>query len=248
MREFVKSTSAKSSSTSSPNLSLVDPSKPTTWYIQSNHPDDFGDVDVKIPSVIAELTYNFKQYAVERSQASKDYVRIGSYPLIVSTIVDTIRHQTESGKPIGEHPSLCCFISLGIPQIQSRDVVKKLGELSMSIKRRQKKGNDLELYIQNFLKSPVDCPVEKARNIIITVTPEVNDVLSQLSFDTGLTKSSAAMLATYATLIQQIETPPNYKQIYQDRFDTTIKMLECKLDAVKAMINRLNQQDEREQQ
>lgn len=237
MRESIDKSRSKSTARS--QFHLVNPST-VKWHIQSNDPDDMGDEEVIIPSVAGELTYNYKQYHVERSQTNKDYLRINSYPPIISMIVDTIRNQVQFSKPPGEHPSLCCFISLGIPQLQAKRVIKKLGEISMSFKRRQKKGNELELYVQSFLRSAVDCPVEKYKYTIITLTPEVNDVLSQISFDTGLTKSSTALLAIYATLAQQEETPPNYREIYQDRFDTTIKMLECKLDAMKAMIARLD--------
>lgn len=236
MREYVKS----SGKSKSPFLHLVESDKPIKFHIQSNDPDEFADDDIEVPSVAAELKFNFKQYHVERSSTEKEYLRINSYPLLISTIVDTIRCQEKDRKPIGEHPSLCCMVSLGITVIQSRRVVKKLGELSMSFKRRQKKGNELELYVQNFLKSGVECPVEKSKYIIIKITPEINDVLSQISFDTGMSRSSVATLAIYATLTQQIETPSNYKEMYQDRFDTTIKMLECKLDAVKAMLARLD--------
>lgn len=237
MREYTKPANRS-------KFSLINGGKDIKLFIQSNNPDEFVDDEIEIPSVAAELTYNYKQYHVERSQSSKDYLRIHSYPPIISMIVDTIRNQVQFSKPPGEHPSLCCMISLGIPQIQARKVVKNLGELSATFKRRQKKGNELELYVQSFLRSNVDCPVEKAKYSIITLTPEVNDVLSQISFDTGLTKSSVALLSIYATLIQQVETPPNYKEIYQDRFDTTIKMLECKLDAMKAMIARLDREAE----
>lgn len=238
MKEYSKSSSSSAPKTH--KLSIVPPSE-VKWFVQSNDPDDFEDPEIQIPSVAAELTYNFKQYHVERSQPNKDYLRINSYPPLVSMIIDTIRYQVKFNKPPGEHPSLCCIISLGIPVIQSKRVVKKLGELSMSFKRRQKKGNELETYVHNFLKSSVDCPTEKSRQNIITVTSEVNDVLSQISFDTGLTKSSVALLSIYATLIQQEETPENYRAQYQERFDTTIKMLECKLDAVKAMVSRLDE-------
>lgn len=237
MKEFSKSSSSNGPKTH--KLSIV-PQEPIKWYIQSNHPDDFEDLEVEIPSVAAELTYNFKNYSVERNQTNKDYLRIPSYPPSISLIVDTVKGQVPYKNPPGLAPTLTCMISLGIPQILTRRVVKKLAEISNDFRKRTKNGDDLELYVQGFLRSAVDCPVDKANYAIITLTSEVSDEINRISFETGLSRASVAILAIYATLIQQPETPPNYKERYQNCFDSTIRMLECKLDAAKAMIQRLD--------
>lgn len=58
MREMV--------SKSRPKIHLVNPSS-IKWHVQSNNPDEMGDEEVEIPSIAAELTYNYSNYKPAKS-------------------------------------------------------------------------------------------------------------------------------------------------------------------------------------
>lgn len=226
----------------SPNLKLI---KTPKLYIQPNDPSlPHESPDVEIPSVISELTHNFEQYHVNRrATIHPDWIKLTCYTTRISTTVDTLRSQVKGGvtsKPVSLHTCLCCIISLGLPQIQTRSVVNELGDLIIAFQRRPKQGTELESYINDFLKSKVYAKAEQGDSISIVVTPVVKDQIAQISGDTGLTASGVATIAMYACLSQQDEAPNVHKKRWEDSFDETLAMLECKLSASKAMLGVLD--------
>lgn len=239
MREYVKS----SGKSKSPFLHLINPAtgEPNfKFHVQSNDPDDMGDEEVVIPSIAAELTYNYSNYK-PADKLSTEYVKIYAYPSRLSIIVDSIRHRTQFSRPPGIHPTLCCALSLGLPVLFSRRPIKKLSQLNDSFKKTRKTGKIAEVYIHDFLRSKVNCIIESGEEVNPQITSSIKQQLLQISSDTGMTQSTTALLAIYAALIQQEETPDDYKEAWQESFDDSMNILECKADAAKAMIHRLEQ-------
>lgn len=222
-------------------LSIV-PSE-VKWFVQSNDPDDFEDPEIQIPSVAAELTYNFKQYSVDRKTEKSEWIKI-FFSTKTATIINTIKHQVKFSRPPGLSPTLCCTIAQGLPVLLSKRVIKKLGELSHEFGRMQKHGTSLELYIQSFFESKVECVMDNGRAINIALTSDVKDQIDLISGDTGLTIASVSMLAIYASLVQQNETPPEYKREWQEVLDRSMATVECKLNAAKSMMKSLETQNE----
>ncbi len=243
MREFVKSTT-KSSSNPASNLSLVDPSKPSTWYIQSNHPDDFGDVDVKIPSVIAELTYNYKQYHVDRSDAkATNWFTFTSYPDDIRMIVDTMRRNvnfTASDNGVGSQVTISCCLTLGLTRLNASGAIKRLKEIHSSFDKRKKEGSPIEQFISRYLDMEVPIQARTGRRLKVPVTPDVKNQIISISEDTGLTQSNVGVLCMYATLAQQLkDAPENYREDWGDRLDQSLELIECKVRGAKAIMEML---------
>lgn len=237
MRESIDKSRSTSKSTRS-QFHLVNPST-VKWHIQSNDPDDMGDEEVEIPSIAAELTYNYSNYKPDKQSA--EYVKIYAYPSRLSIIVDSIRHRTQFNRPPGVHPTLCCALSLGLPALFARRPIKKLSQLNDSFKKTRKEGKIAEVYIHDFLRSKVNCIIESGEEVNPQITSDIKQQLLQISSDTGMTQSTTALLAIYAAVIQQEETPSDYRNAWQESFDDSMNILECKADAAKAMIHRLEQ-------
>lgn len=242
MREFVKS-SPKPAKSKSPFLHLVGTTP--KFYIQSNDPDEFADNEVDIPSIAAELTYNYKQYKADESPDNKRRsIKISCSPRLL-TIANTIRHQVNFSRAPGIGPTLCCAMSLGINQLIAKRAIRKLSELSHSFQRTRKQGTSLELYIHSFFESRVDCLTDNGRLKNIELTVEVKNQIDMISNDTGLFMSSVAILAIYAAMVQQDETPLDFKREWQEHLDRSIETLDCKLNAAKMMMKSLQTQNER---
>lgn len=223
------------------HLSLVEPFE-FKLYVQSNDPDTFGDPDIEIPSMIAELTYNFSDYKPDDKKGNSSWMKIYNYPTKLSLILDTIRQKVKIGNQIpGQNPTLCCALTLGLPYLSSRGPVVKLGELNRMFRSRRKTGNVAEIYIHTFLKSRVDCIVESGTSPSVEITTEVKNQINQISQDTGLTISSVALLAIYSAVVKQDYTPDNYKEEWENLLDVSISILECKVEATKAMMTKLEE-------
>lgn len=226
-------------------LQIVPNPKEIKWFIQSNNPDDFEDPEIQIPSIAAELTYNFKQYKPDESDTKAS--RWMKIPCSVKllTISNTIKQQVKFSRPPGLNPTLCCAVSQGVNQLLVKRSIRKLGELSQKFQRMRKQGTPLELYIHSFFESRVDCSLDNGRPKNVELTTEVKNQIDMISCDTGLLISSVAALAIYAALIQQDETPPDFKREWQEHLDKSIATLDCKLNAAESMMKDLDAQNER---
>lgn len=245
MREYVKS----SGKSKSPFLHLINPAtgEPNfKFHVQSNNPDEMGDEEVEIPSIAGELTYNYKQYKPDEESVSNrgKWIKVLCSPRLL-TIANTIRHQVNFTRVPGINPTLCCAVSLGVNQLLAYRAVRKLSELSHTFQKTKKRGTPLELYIHSFFESRVDCMIDNGRPRNIELTNEVKNQIDMISNDTGLLITSVAVLAIYAALVQQIETPPEFKREWQEHLDKSIATLKCKLDAAESMMRNLNTQNER---
>lgn len=245
MREYVKS-SGKSKSSKSPFLHLINPAtgEPPKLHVQSNDPDEMEDDEVEIPSIAGELTFNYKQYKPDESDIKRRSIKIYCSPRLLTT-ANTIRHQVNFSRVPGIGPTLCCAISLGMNQLLAKRAIRELGELSHQFQRMRKQGTALELYIHSFFESRVDCLIDNGRLKNIELTVEVKNQIDMISMDTGLLMTSVAALAIYAALVQQDETPPEFKREWQEHIDRSIETLECKLNAAKMMMKSLEVQNER---
>lgn len=237
MREYTKPANKS-------KFSLINGGKDIKFFIQSNDPDEFADNEVDIPSIAAELTYNYKQYKPDEADNKRRSIKIPCSPKLL-TIANTIRHQVKFSRVPGLGPTLCCAISLGMNQLLAKRAVRKLSDLSSTFQRMRKQGTSLELYIHSFFESRVDCMIDSGRPRNIELTAEVKNQIDMISMDTGLLMTSVAVLAIYAALVQQDETPPEFKREWQEHFDMSISTLECKLDAAKIMMKSLEVHNER---
>lgn len=243
MREYLKSSgSDKSGKAKSPFLHLVNSDKPIKFFVHSNDPDDFADNEVDIPSIAAELTHNYKQYKPEESKGK--WIKIPCSPKLL-TIANTIRHQVGFSRPPGINPTLCCAATLGVNQLLAKRAIKKLGELTHNFQKTKKQGTPLELYIHSFFESRVDSMIDNGRPRNIELMPEVKNQIDMISMDTGLLMTSVTLLAIYAALVQQEETPPEFKREWQENLDKSIATLDCKLDMAKVIMKNLKTQNER---
>jgi hypothetical protein len=242
MREYVKSSGGDKSKPKSPFLHLVGINP--KLYIHSNDPDgdNFEDNVVEIPSIAGELTHNYRQYKPEESKGK--WIKIPCSPRLL-TIANTIRHQVGFSRPPGINPTLCCAAALGVNQLLAKRAVRQLGELSHNFQKTKKQGTPLELYIHSFFESRVDSMIDNGRPRNIELMTEVKNQIDMISMDTGLLMTSVTLLAIYAALVQQEETPPDFKREWQENLDKSIDTLDCKLDMAKVIMRNLKTQNER---
>jgi hypothetical protein len=241
MREYVKSSGSDRPKSKSPFLHLVGTNPKV--YIHSNDPDGdgFQDNEVEIPSVVAELTYNFKQYHVDRSDNSKatNWFTFTSYPDDIRLIVETMRNNVKLGsnKAVGSQVTVSCCLALGLTRLNASGAIRRLADVCSTFKRRKKEGSPVEQFISRYLDMEVPIQAETGRKLKVAVTSDVKNQIIMISDETGLTQSSVGILCMYATLIEQHnDTPPNYRQNWQDRLDQSLELIECKVKGAKAIM------------
>lgn len=241
MKEYSKTSS---NGPKTHKLSIVQSKEEIKWFVQSNDPNDFEDLDIQIPSIATELTYNYKQYKAEESDGKRKSIKIPCSPRLL-TIANTIRHQVNFSRVPGLGPTLCCAISLGMNQLLAKRAIRELGELSHKFQRMKKQGTSLELYIHSFFESRVDCMFDNGYPKNIELTTEVKKQIDMVSMDTGLFMTSVSLLAIYASLVKQEETPEEFRREWQEHLDRSIATVECKLNAAQSMMKSLEAQNER---
>lgn len=222
-------------------LSIVPPKEEIKWHVQSNNPDDFEDLEVEIPSVIAELTYNFKQYHVDRKDEKNfEWFTFTSLPDDVRMIVDTMRTNVGFSKEAGIHVTMSCCIVLGLTRLNASGSIRRLAETRYQFNRRKKVGSPIEKFICRYLDMEIPIQSETGRRSKVPLTIDTKNQILTISNDTGLTQSNVGVLAMYATLVKQIEdTPDNLKEIWQNRLDQSLELIECKMKGAKAIIEML---------
>lgn len=209
------------------HLSLVEPSGEIKLFVQSNDPDTFGDEDVTIPSVIAELTYNFKQYQVDSDSKKVDWLFLTNYPEKARRVVETLRYQVKFSKAPGAQVTIVCCVSLGLARLHASGAIRRLSNLCGTYKRMRKTGSLIEGFVGKYFDMEIACEVggKPAR---VRIPPDVKNQISLISGETGLTKSSIGILALYATLIQQDNTPIEFAREWQEELDNALELVECK--------------------
>lgn len=233
MKEYSKTSS---NGPKTHKLSIVQPIK---WHIQSNNPDDFEDLEVEIPSVAAELTYNYKQYHVETTDDSKNsWLYISNYPEKVKRVVENIRYQVKFSKPAALQAAISCCASLGLARLHASGSIKRLSELCGQFKRMRKTGSLIEGFVGKYFDMEIACEVggKESRS---RIPKEIKNQIILISSETGLTQSTVGILAIYATLIKQDNTPPDFAAEWQQELNNTLELVECKYKGAKTIMEML---------
>lgn len=223
------------------HLSLVGPSGELKLYTQSNNPDDFEDLEIEIPSVIAELNYNFKQYHIDRKDPKTfDWFTFTNLPDDVRMIVNTMRTNVDFSKEVGSQVTMSCCLTLGLAKLNVSGSIRRLTETRYEFNRRKKVGSPIEKFICQYLDMDVPIQSETGRRVKVAVSLDVKSQIVSISDSTGLTQSNVGVLAMYASMAKQIEsTPDNLKEIWQNRLDQSLELIECKVKGAKAIIGML---------
>lgn len=239
MREYVKSSGKSDRKSKSPFLYLVNSDKPIKFYRHSNDPDDFADNDVEIPSVVAELQYNYKQYQVDtENDKSVSWLYLSNYPEKAKRIIENMRHQVKFSKPAGVQATITCCVSLGLARLHASGSIKRLSQLCTTFKRMSKTGSLIEGFISKYFEMEIACEVG-GKESRTRIPKELKDQIILMSNETGLTQSSIGVLAIYATLIQQSNTPAQFVSEFQVELDNTLELVECKYKGAKTIMGML---------
>lgn len=242
MREYVKSSDTDKAKMRSNFKLLTSSGKPPKLYRHSNDPDEFVDQEVEIPSVVAELTFNFKQYHVDRSDQSKtNWFTFTNYPDDIKLIVNTIRTNVGfSNKGAGLQVTMSCCLTLGLMRLNASGSIRRLSDIYATFNRKKKDGSPIEQFISRYLDMEVPIQAKTGRKAKVAVTPDVKDQIIRIAEETGLTQSSVGILCMYATLVQQHEhTPPTFREEWQDKLDQSLELIECKVKGAKVMMEML---------
>lgn len=209
-------------------------------YVHSNDPNDFADNEVDIPSVIAELTYNFKLYHVDRSDTKNvSWLQFSTYPEDLKMIIETIRYNVNFSRAPGSQVTMSCCVALGLARLHASGSIRRLSQIQSEYKRRRKTGSLIEKFVGRYLSMEVPIQVETGEKCKVAVQPDVKNQVTIISEETGLTQSSVGILAIYATLVQQDNTPDNLKEEWQDRLDKSLELVECKVRGAKSIMEML---------
>lgn len=225
-------------------LSIVPQPEQIKWHVQSNNPDDFEDLEIEIPSVIAELTYNFKQYHVDRTDdKTTNWFTFTSYPDDIRLIVETMRSSVKfaaANTGVGSQVTLSCCLTLGLTRLNASGAIKRLAEARLTFNKRKKEGSTIEQFISRYLDMEIPIEAKIGRKLKVAVNPDVKNQIIRISEDTGLTQSSVGVLCMYAALAQQYnDTPLNYREDWQNRLDRSLELIECKVRGAKAIMEML---------
>lgn len=233
MREYAKPANKS-------KFSLINGGKDVKFYIQSSDPDKFLDDEIEIPSVIAEITYNYKQYHVDTSTDAKNinWLYLSNYPEKVKRIVENIRYQVPFTKVPSVQVAISCCVALGLTRLHASGAIRRLSELCGTYKRMRKTGSLIEGFIGRYFDMEITCEVG-GKESRARIPKEIKDQILLISSETGLTQSSVGILAIYATLAQQDSTPPEFKQEWQEELDNALELVECKYKGAKTIMEML---------